>query len=74
MIHFCVAPFAIPTAPTHFDKNPLNVNLVQQHTLTAISDREGKMQLLLWFQSGILIYASGFIRVAQIDSMTNVTK
>lgn len=26
MIHFCEAPFAIPAAPTHFDKNPLNVN------------------------------------------------
>lgn len=26
MIHFCETPFAIPAAPTHFDKNPLNVN------------------------------------------------
>lgn len=49
MIHFCVDPFAIPTAPTHLDKNPLNVNLGQQQTLNGMSDGEGKMQLLLGF-------------------------
>lgn len=71
MIHFCVAPIAIPTAPTHFDKNPLNVNLVQQRTLTGMSDEDGKMQL---YWSGILIHASGFIRVAQTDNTTKITK
>lgn len=31
MIYFCVAPFAILVAPTHFYKNPLNVNRANTH-------------------------------------------